>query len=273
MQLNKLFFIPNTKPLEEIPNYYSLEDFYNVLVEECNFCNNDSLNVKRLNELYKKYVDVFISNKGRLKDYFLSKIQCKRFMLKPYAVFGESLWKKTKSTTSQEYYLMLGYDNETAKNMVKERQSLTSPESFKKRYGDDWEEHYNGYIKKHREASLSNPNIDEIRKRRVSFFSYKHYLTKINPDTNKLYTEDEAKEHLSKIRSISSQKSADMRRGKSDVTCRSVQYWINKGFAEDDAKIEDAQNKDDQKQKYQLMRIRDKLKAEKTRVVANAKYV
>lgn len=40
-----------------------------------------------------------------------------------------------------------------------------------------------------------------------------------------------------------------------------------------DAKIEDAQNKDDQKQKYQLMRIRDKLKAEKTRVVANAKYV
>ena len=27
-----------------------------------------------------------------------------------------------------------------------------------------------------------------------------------------------------------------MRRGKSDVTCRSVQYWINKGFAEDDAK-------------------------------------
>ena len=157
-------------------------------------------------------------------------------MLKPYAVFGESLWKKTKSTTSQEYYLMLGYDNETAKNMVKERQSLTSPESFKKRYGDDWEEHYNGYIKKHREASLSNPNIDEIRKRRVSFFSYKHYLTKINPDTNKLYTEDEAKEHLSKIRSISSQKSADMRRGKSDVTCRSVQYWINKGFAEDDAK-------------------------------------
>ena len=236
MQLNKLFFIPNTRPLEEIPNYYSLEDFYNVLVEECNFCNNDSLNVKRLNELYKKYVDVFISNKGKLKDYFLNEIQCKRFMLKPYAVFGESLWKKTKSTTSQEYYLMLGYDNETAKNMVKERQSLTSPKSFKKRYGDDWEEHYNGYIKKHREAFLSNPNIDEIRKRRVSFFSYKHYLTKINPDTNKLYTEDEAKEHLSKIRSISSQKSADMRRGKSDVTCRSVQYWINKGFTEDDAK-------------------------------------
>ena len=91
MQLNKLFFIPNTKPLEEIPNYYSLEDFYNVLVEECNFCNNDSLNVKRLNELYKKYVDVFISNKGKLKDYFLNEIQCKRFMLKPYAVFGESL--------------------------------------------------------------------------------------------------------------------------------------------------------------------------------------
>lgn len=238
MQLNKLFFIPNTKPLEEIPNYYSLEDFYNVLVEECNFCNNDSLNVKRLNELYKKYVDVFISNKGRLKDYFLSKIQCKRFMLKPYAVFGESLWKKTKSTTSQEYYLMLGYDNETAKNMVKERQSLTSPESFKKRYGDDWEEYYNGYIKKHREASLSNPNIDEIRKRRVSFFSYKHYLTKINPDTNKLYTEEEAKEHLSKVRSISSQKSANMRRGKSGVTCRSVQYWINKGYTK-----EDAQNK------------------------------
>lgn len=238
MQLNKLFFIPNTKPLEEIPNYYSLEDFYNVLVEECNFCNNDSLNVKRLNELYKKYVDVFISNKGRLKDYFLSKIQCKRFMLKPYAVFGESLWKKTKSTTSQEYYLMLGYDNETAKNMVKERQSLTSPESFKKRYGDDWEEHYNGYIKKHREASLSNPNIDEIRKRRVSFFSYKHYLTKINPDTNKLYTEEEAKEHLSKVRSISSQKSANMRRGKLGVTCRSVQYWINKGYTK-----EDAQNK------------------------------
>ena len=27
-----------------------------------------------------------------------------------------------------------------------------------------------------------------------------------------------------------------MRRGKSDVTCRSVQYWINKGFTEDDAK-------------------------------------
>ena len=51
MGLNKLFFVPHTKSSNEISEYYSLEDFHNVLVEECNFCNTDSLNIKRLNEI------------------------------------------------------------------------------------------------------------------------------------------------------------------------------------------------------------------------------
>lgn len=38
-------------------------------------------------------------------------------------------------------------------------------------------------------------------------------------------------------------------------------------------KIEDAKNKDDQKEKYRLMRIRDKLEKERVRVISNAKYV
>lgn len=40
-----------------------------------------------------------------------------------------------------------------------------------------------------------------------------------------------------------------------------------------DAKIEDASAKGDNKQKYQLMRIRDKLEKERVRVISNSKYV
>lgn len=234
--LQKLFFEPHTRLSKEINNYYELNEFHNILVEKCNFCNDDNLDVKRLQKLYNKYVEVFITNKGNFKNYFLGQIKCKRFILKPYAVFGESLWKRTKSSTSLEFFLNLGYNIECAQKILKDRQTLTSPESFQKRYGDDWENHFNEYVKKHNESLISNPNIDEINKKKSSYISYKYYLTKINPDTNQLYTEDEAKKIISQKRSISSEKSAIQRRGKTGVTGRSIQYWINKGYSEEDAK-------------------------------------
>lgn len=235
--LNVLFFIPNTKPLSEIDECYDLEKFYNVLIDVCDYCGDlKNIDITHLQKLYNVYIDIFNKHKGNLKNYFLNIITVQRFELKAYMIFGEDLWKKTRGNNSLYYFLNRGYKYEQAVNLLKERQSLTSKDSFKKRYGDDWKLHFNNYVSKHTESLNSNPNINEINHKKGNSMRYEFYLNKINPNTNKLYTKEEAIEKIKIKSQMASHISAEKIRGKSGVTGRSMQYWINKGLSEDDAK-------------------------------------
>lgn len=230
--LNELFFVSNTKPLKEIEIHYNINEFHMILCDVCGFCNNEYLDTNRLLALYEKYVDIFNSHKGNLRDYFLSIISTKRFELKAYMIFGEDLWKKTKGDVSIDFYINRGYRYDYAVKLLKDRQSLTSEESFKRRYGDDWKKHFDCYINKHKESLNSNPNIEEINYKKGNSMRYEFYLDKTNPDTNELYTEIEAKNLILNKSKHASKKCAEMRREKTGVTGRSLQYWINKGFDE-----------------------------------------
>lgn len=238
--LNVLFFKSNTLQKEELDEYYDLSNFHKILIEYCDYCGDERLNIQHLQNIYKLYVDVFISQKYHFKEYFLNLIEQnghknKRCYVIPYMIFGD-LWKKTKGNNSIVHYLNRGFKYDAAVELLRKRQNTVSAESFKERYGDDWKFHFDEYISKKKNTLLSNPNINQINHSKGKSTRYEYYLDKINPNTNKLYTEEEAKEELSKRQRCSSMFISQKRRGKSGVTCRSVQYWINKGFSEEEAK-------------------------------------
>jgi len=93
--------------------------------------------------------------------------------------------------------------------------------------------------------SRINPRTNELyneteAKDHVSSFRKwsKFYWTKrINPETNKLYTEDEATIQISIIQKEMSSKSILKNKGKNDISETQYNYWINKhGYSESDAK-------------------------------------
>lgn len=245
MNLKKLFFYdtPDTKrKTVELEKPLNICGFHSVLVSEFNFCNDDRIDDGYLSMLYEQYVKMFYSNIGSFSDFFKNMMMengVKNIRLdniKPYMVFGDDVWKKTKSTTDFSYYRNRGYKIEFIEELLKNRQSLTSEESFKKRYGSEWKERFKEYVEKHKKSLNSNPDIENIRKKIKKNFTFEYYLDKINPDTKKLYTVSEAKELVSNRCKEASRKNSDKIRGSHGVTCRSVKFWMDKGFDEDYAK-------------------------------------
>ena len=241
MNLKKLFF-STEKGTIELENPLSIDNFHSVLITEFNFCNDYRLDYEYLNMLYERYIEVFHTNVGSFSIFFKNLMKengIKNIRLdniKPYMVFGDDVWEKSKSTTNVSYYKNRGYKIEYINELLKDRQSLTSKKSFKERYGDNWEIHFNEYVEKHKKSLKSNPNINNIMKKIKKNFTFEYYLDKINPDTNNYYTIDEAKVLISNRCKESSRKNSDKLRGVTGVTCRSIKFWLDRGFDENYAK-------------------------------------
>lgn len=234
--INELFFIYKSIPLQEISKPVDFDDFKIVLFQKINLCKDENmLDVKKLNKMYFAYVDFFIKNKGNFKKLFIEGTRQVCYA-KPHKIFNSDLWIKTKSNTCKTYYTNRCYKEDYIGDLLRKRQNTVSKEKFKERYGENWKEKFDEYVKKANDARNSNPNIDDIRSKTMKNLGYEYYLDKINEKTGQLYTEEEAKKKVYNIRMKSVKIVSDNRRGKKGVTCRSVEYWIKKGFTEEEAK-------------------------------------
>lgn len=234
--VNELFFVYGQKPMKELDNHVSFEDFTYVMFNKLNVCRDDNMrDDERIMRMYNEYVNVFNTYRGNIKNHFYNKT-LNRCYIKPFLIFGPDLWTKTKGTGGKDYFLSRCYKEEFVDELVKKRQGTWSEESMKKKYGDDWEDKFNEFVDKANKSRNSNPNINEINYSKGKLLRFEYFLDKINEDTGKLYTEEEAKEKIRKKQQLNSKKYADKSRGKKGITCRSVEYWIERGMSVDEAK-------------------------------------
>lgn len=237
--INDLFFVYNTKPLRELDKHVTFEKFKEVMIEKMGFCNDDDmLDYEKLKIMYDEYVSFFMKHVGDFRNYFMSvkTVKMNTCDVKPYMVYDETLWVNQKGTTTVTYFTNRCYKKEFIGELLKTRQTTVSKESFQKRYGENWKEKFDEYVDKMISTRNSNPNIDIINYNKGKSLRYEYYLDKINGNTGELYTEEEAKEKIRECKYKGVKITAEKRRGKKGVTCRSVEYWISKGFSKDDAK-------------------------------------
>lgn len=231
---NCLFFEHNSKLKKELNNPLNYDDFIKILDERINLCKDENmLDVDKLNKFYEIYVNVFNNNKCNFYFYFFNNNPHRITM---DMIYDKDMWIKTKSNTCRVYFTNRCYKEEFISELLRKRQNTVSKEKFKERYGENWKEKFDEYVKKANDARNANPNIDDIRSKTIKNLGYEYYLDKINEKTGQLYTEKEAKERVSNNRMKLVKMVSDSRRGKKGVTCRSKEYWINKGFTEEEAK-------------------------------------
>ncbi len=237
--LNDLFFIYNSKPLKELDEYLVYNDFKKIVIDKMNFCDDENMldNIK-LKKMYNQYINVFQNHKGEFRNYFLSIKTTKdnHCDIKPYMIYDIDLWINVKGNTSKEYYTNRCYKEEFIDDLIKIRQNTVSKDKFKERYGDNWKEKFDEYVKKLNNTRNSNPNIQTINYNKGKLLRYEYYLDKVNEDTGKLYTVEEAKEKVKNRQRKGAKIISEQRKGKKGVTCRSVEYWKNKEFTEEEAK-------------------------------------
>ena len=237
--INDLFFVYNSKPLKDLSEYVSFDKFKEIMIEKLNFCNDEKmLDYIKLKKMYEQYKKVFIEHVGNFREYFLHIKNTKedRCNIKPYLIYDEDLWINKKGTSNKCYYTNRCYKEEYINDLIKERQNLCSKHSFEQRYGKDWKLYYDEYINKRQTSLNNNPNIELINYNKGKLLRYEYYLDKINEETGLLYTEEEAKEIVRKRQQRGGKVISERRKGKKGVTCRSVEYWINKGLSEEEAK-------------------------------------
>lgn len=232
---NYLFFEPNSKLKKELNNPCSYNEFVNILDERINLCKDDNmLDICKLKKLYEVYVHIFNTNKNNFYQYFFN--EDKNHRVRMYMIYDDDLWVNTKSNSSKSYFTNRCYKEEYIDELIRERQSVASKESFKKRYGDNWETYFYEYVNKRNESLNLNPNINQINYNKGKSLRVEYYLDKINEKTGELYTIDESKEKIRERQLVGSKICSEKRKGKSGVTCRSVEWWIKKGYTEEESK-------------------------------------
>ena len=245
--LNDLFYKKNETRTDyakkiELDYPLNIEEFYKVMVDACNICNDVSvLNKERLHILYNRYVSTFNTYKGDFCNTIVSANSSGRKRIQSVSVFGELL-PSTKVVTNLDYFVNRCYNN--AEELRNNRQSQTSLQSFIRKYGEEI-----GRIKFY-EFSNTRKRIYQAkddkfkqdcvkRMRKNSKICFDHYVDLINPDTGNVYTKSEIIEEIRKIQAIGSKKSAEKRKIQNekthDVTCRQVNYWMRKGYTYDES--------------------------------------
>lgn len=235
--LSNLFFIKMNKHIydkkHELEKPVDFDLFYSIMVDACKICNDMKiLDKTRLDLLYNAYVDTFNKNKYNFKSLFRQTRN-----IKSDIVFGELL-PSTKTVTNLAYYKNRCYLN--AEELLKTRQCQTSLESFIKKYGEnEGQIKYNDFSEKRKQIYANkDAEFKEQCKARLCKCSRLHkeyYLDKTNPATGKLYTEAEIVTAISEHQKCLSHKSAEKRKERNekyhDVSCRQINYWLNKGYS------------------------------------------
>ncbi len=193
------------------------EEYKILLIETVNNINID-FSEDYLIEKYNIYLDVFQKFKNKeLLSYY------KYNTFRNLGIFG-------KSCRKSEYWINRGYNEDQIKSKISDIQSTSKIEKCAKRWNCTEEEarlKWKGIHSDKRER-LTKTGEWEIACDKMGGFKLKNVIKRINPDTNKLYTEAEAKEWIHYTTGLG---------GKNRVVVpgmynTSLLYYINKGFSE-----------------------------------------
>lgn len=189
-------------------------------------------NIDFLKEKYDIYLELF-------SNYRNGKITLKtRFSM---SILG---FKNITNTRSIEYYENMGYNHDMAKLKLIDMQSNNSLKNIMKRNRigiDDAKEKLQEYSKKRIDTIRNKYTDEEIAKinyKKGKSLRYEYWLYKINPNTGRYYSEDEAKKELT-LRQLKANKQHvnNIKDGKYDkgIFNTSIEYWINKTDTLEDA--------------------------------------
>ena len=221
---NNLFYDLCNKRWYKKKEPINFDDFKNFLLEYPFFCNNENLlNLDMLNKHYVAYQELF--NNQEIPIYKRSN---------PYLSLGFC-----RNNTKIEYYIDRCYNHEYAIKLLNSRQNTVSKKSFIDKYGVEiGESKYLAYVNKWKD-SISTWDKKELYKNWKN--SSSNYVNKINPETNKNYTEDEANSKIKKdlakgfTKVWNEYRNGD--RPKSIVNT-TLEYYLNKGMSIDSATLE-----------------------------------
>ena len=239
--LNDLFFKKTKKRIYSIegeldsPLDYNM--FHIVMIDACNVCNdNENFNKDRFLSLYNCYINMFNMNKNNFSSLLTLKKSGHKDIMSN-TIFGDML-PSTKCVTSIEYYRNRCYIN--AKDMLHKRQNQISLDAYIRKYGDIvGKEKYSKYVDKRKKIYEAKDDIFKKecvnRMRRNAKNCVDHYIGKINPNTGNVYTDCEISEEISKHQKNAAKKSAEKIKKRNnenhDVSCRQVNFWMNKGYS------------------------------------------
>jgi hypothetical protein len=186
-------------------NPVDILEFHKNIQISCNFSDNPNLTV--LKNLYKFYCENF-----HLYDNYK-----KRNFGNPY-----KLLKLHPNCRNLKYYLDRGYSEEFGLSKIKKLQATCNIE----------------IAKKIQSTLKNNPNLDKINKSKGNSNRWEFYLDKINPNTNLLFTEIEAREKIyNKQRTGFVNLWKNHKNGtKEMLTNMQLKYYLNKGLDLQDAK-------------------------------------
>lgn len=220
--LNMLFF---NKPKYNLIKLKEPRDkliFHKIMETVYDIPKGSLLNYDTLSKKYNEYLTTFNSfdfNKKRIlgKDVFTS---------------------FSNANTSLDFYLDRCHTLESAKEQLHERQSTFSLSAFICRYGEDIGTlKYNSAIQRGINTVKNREDYVDINFKKGIVNRIEHYLTKVNPKTNNLYTEIEAKEFIYEKQANASNTRWDYhKKGLSKYlpnTC--LDYYLNLGMSLDEA--------------------------------------
>lgn len=194
--------------------------------------------IKKILLKHQLKLDININNIDVLVNYYISKGKPDGKKQTSFSTFFEFTTSKSKKI----YWLKRGWSEIESDNKIQEYKNNVS--TYINRliyYGYSNEEAlriYNESLIKGVNTYKNKDNYDEIRKNKFGH-KYQKYLTRINPETNKLYTIDEAKYIISEIQKKNSLKSANKRKlfpqkYYSTNNCR-IEYYLSKGLTKEEA--------------------------------------
>ena len=144
----------------------------------------------------------------------------------------------TKAVTNLAHYQNRCYLN--AEELLKKRQCQTSLKAFIEKYGETTGRlKFKQYSDKWKATYESkSEEFKQECKNRLYKYSKIHplyYANKINSETGKLYTEDEIKDAIkkqqTKLSHLANKKRKERNEKYHDVSCRQINYWLNKGYS------------------------------------------
>ena len=227
--LNYLFFEKPNYFLKELEEPRSFQFFHSLMCHVYSVPSKEpELDVMRIKSMYDEYTQSF--------DDMLRNKKFNKKSIKAKDVF-ESF---SNNNTSLQFYLDRGYSIEFAKSMLSERQSILTLSKFKKRYGEiEGTQKYKEVISRGQKTLADRPDYNDVCKSRGNSRRSDFYLDKINPLTNKLYTQEEAIEKIKKLQTKASKKRWEYYKdGLSNyVPNTTLEYYLRQGMSLTEAKI------------------------------------
>jgi very-short-patch-repair endonuclease len=199
----------------------NITDFKSSMIEGSSLCNEEEyFDLKKFEDLYSKYISIWKA--GDFPIYKKSR--------------GSIVFGFARSNASLKFYIDRCFTEDRAKEILSQRQSTVSLDSFIKLYGrEKGKIKFDSYVNKWKE-SISKHDKKELYKNWKN--SPESYTNKINPQTGEIYKEDEIREKIKDDLSKGFRKVwQEYRMGLREKSFLNTtkEYYISKGFGDEEA--------------------------------------